>query len=283
MDPSSKEYIKSKSSSLLHLKTLTSDCLTPRPSFVWRSKKFKRLGQYPPISLESQSRTNTAQMVNSLDKPGMEESEEDAALLEAELPGVLLHDRPRRGTITAVTIAVIMTVTTIAILSLLYDRYHRIFYPPTTPSYVSPSCGETSAEARANGCQYEPMMRGWIPDDCFTPEPAAEYAPFDDRLWFYDENLTLPMSPDVLRNGDDVTAWTKTFHDEHCLYAWRKLALAVDRRLPLVDSKTMNLHHSTHCSKQIARFIREVHSHVWVDNRTASAPLQFETCVPLFS
>lgn len=207
----------------------------------------------------------------------MGDKDEEAALLEAEMPVVIGHDRAGRSVITTVILTVVMTITTIAVLSFLFNKYHH------APPYESPWCGETSEEARANGCRFEPMMRGWIPNECYTPDPADEYSPFTDRQWYYDYNLTIPMEPEVLIGGDDVTAYTKTFHDEHCLYAWRKLALAVERRLPLIDSKAADLHHSTHCALQIAKFIGEVHNHVYVDNHTATAPMQFETCVPLFS
>lgn len=96
------------------------------------------------------------------------------------------------------------------------------------------------------------MLRARIPADCYTPDPAAEYSPYEDRLWCYDEILTPPMRLELLRSGNDIKAWTKFFHDEHCLYASRKLALAVDRRLPLLDSKSMSLHHSNHCAKDMA-------------------------------
>lgn len=229
-------------------------------------------------------------MTNSLDKVGMGDTEEEEALLEGEKPASIAHDRVRRGTIKIVAVTVVITIATMAVLSLLYNKFHDAFLapsaiPPPAPTetpWEYPDCGRTSEEARANGCKFEPMMRGWIPAECYTPEPSDEYSPWTDRKWYYDYNLTKPMELEVLNSGDDVTAYTKTFHDEHCLYAWRKLALAVENRLPLVDTKTMNLHHSTHCALQIAKFIRDVHNHVWVDNHTATAPMQFESCVPLF-
>ena len=43
------------------------------------------------------------------------------------------------------------------------------------------SCGNSSAEARRNGCHYEPMQRSWIPDACYFSEPSEDYHPFEDR------------------------------------------------------------------------------------------------------
>jgi hypothetical protein len=215
----------------------------------------------------------------------MGHSEEDEALLDAEMdtPRFLLRDRIKNGRSRTITAAVAVAAAITAVLFVLYG--YKTFHGSTTTPYMSPTCGRAAAIARAKGCHYEPMLRSWIPHECYTPEPGDEYSPFDDRAWFYDKNLTQPMvgsDLDVLRNGDDITAYTKFFHDEHCLYAWRKLALAVEKRLPLVDSKTMSLHHSTHCSKRIALFIQEAHTYVWNDSHTGTAPLMFQTCVPLF-
>jgi hypothetical protein len=130
------------------------------------------------------------------------------------------------------------------------------------------------------------MLASWIPDECYTPEPRDEYSPYDDRAWFWDYNMTKPMLGADLerkRRGDDITGYTKFFHDEHCLYAWRKLHLAVEHRRPLVDSKTMSLHHSTHCSKRIAKLIYNVG--MWGYNETldhtSRSPVMYQTCVPL--
>jgi len=199
---------------------------------------------------------------------------------DLDRPRLVLRNQTKRSMSRAAAIIIVTIIT----VSLVFYGY-KTFRIPTLSPYISPTCGRRSIEARAKRCHYEPMLRSWIPDACYTPEPSEEYSPFDDRAWFYDKNLTSPMlgsDLDVLRNGDDITAYTRYFHDEHCLYAWRKLAIAVERRLPLVDSKTMSLHHSTHCSQRIARFIREVHTYVWNDSHIGTAPIMFQTCVPLF-
>jgi len=159
-----------------------------------------------------------------------------------------------------------------------------LFIEPQAPPISN--CGFSAAEARANGCHYEPMLASWIPDECYDPDPRDEYAPYDDRAWFWDYNMTVPMvgaDLDKKRQGEDITGYTKFFHDEHCLYAWRKLHLAVEKRHQLVDSKTMSLHHSTHCSKRIAKLIYNVG--MWGYNETldhtSRSPVMYQTCVPL--
>ncbi|PVH75670.1 hypothetical protein DL98DRAFT_427007 [Cadophora sp. DSE1049] len=147
------------------------------------------------------------------------------------------------------------------------------------------NCGTTAAEARALGCSYEPMQRSWIPADCYFPEPSDEYHPFDDREWYSDEERTQLVNShqmNMLRNGDDFVAYTRYFHHEHCLYAWRKMAIAVEYQRPMIDTKSADLHHTTHCAKIIAKMIVEAETHTF--NNSASftySPLMFQTCVPL--
>lgn len=146
-------------------------------------------------------------------------------------------------------------------------------------------CGRTAAEAKALGCIYEPMQRSWIPEACYFSEPGNEYTPFDDRPWYYDSNLTQKIEGkdlDRLRNGDDLMAYTQSFHHEHCLYCYRKLAIAVEKRLPYIDSKTASFHHSTHCAKMISAMIYDVANSqsTYLLSHTIS-PLMFQTCVRL--
>jgi hypothetical protein len=144
-------------------------------------------------------------------------------------------------------------------------------------------CGSTPDEARTRGCHYEPMQRSWIPDACYFSEPSAEYDPFSDRDWFLDYNMSQPANLERLRSGDEVLAYTKYFHDEHCLYSWRKLALAVKYKLPMVDSKTYNEHHTAHCTKRIARILVNSEKPTWDFNEGAvtESPLMFQSCILL--
>jgi hypothetical protein len=152
------------------------------------------------------------------------------------------------------------------------------------------SCGHHAYEARSNGCMYEPMQRSWIPPECYFSEPSEEYSdPFSDREWFLDASLTQAANYSILeglRRGDNITAYTRYFHDEHCLYLWRKLGIAMELGLPYIDSRTGNLEHTAHCATYIARKLVEAES----GNQTfpfkgfpdhSGSPLMFSTCVKL--
>ena len=145
------------------------------------------------------------------------------------------------------------------------------------------SCGTTAAEARMNNCHYEFMQRSWIPDSCYFEEPSSEYDPFSDREWFADENMTIRSNLARLRSGDEEMAYTKYFHNEHCLYAWKKLAIAVEQRRSFIDSKSYDLHHTTHCALGIAQRLVDSERRGWSpdDGSFTESPLMFQTCVPL--
>ena len=118
------------------------------------------------------------------------------------------------------------------------------------------------------------------------PEPLNEYNPFEDRTWYKDENLTQLLTSierEQLVMGDLTVAYTHTFHHEHCLYAMRKLAIATDRRWLLIDGKSANVWHTSHCSKQIAHFVKgTVENTISLeDSHHAIARLQFPGCVAL--
>ncbi|ETI24631.1 hypothetical protein G647_04000 [Cladophialophora carrionii CBS 160.54] len=134
--------------------------------------------------------------------------------------------------------------------------------------------------------KYEPMQHSWIPAACYFPEPGDEYDPFNDREWFLDRNLTRPLYEEqkaMLLRGDDLWVYKKYYHNEHCLYNWGKLAIAVNQRREYIDSKTLSLAQSTHCARAIADQLLK--SELYVFNNTGnftSAPLLFHTCVSLF-
>lgn len=149
------------------------------------------------------------------------------------------------------------------------------------PDWVD--CGTTAAEARANNCHYDSMQRSWIPHACWFPEPNDEYDPFRDRLWYADADFIQPADIGKLERGDDYWGFTKYFHDEHCLYAWRKLTIAVEKRKSMIDSQSADIGHSTHCAKRIAGRLVQAENVSWspIDGEYTESPLMFQTCVPL--
>jgi hypothetical protein len=147
------------------------------------------------------------------------------------------------------------------------------------------NCGTTPDEARSHGCVYEPMQRAWIPPECYFPDAVDDYDLFRDRQWFQDENLTIPSSTQRLESGDELLAYTRYWHDEHCTYVFRKLALAVDLRKTLVNRRLANIRHSTHCAKTIAKRIVNSYNESFLgqDKSYTESILAFESCVQIYA
>ena len=146
-------------------------------------------------------------------------------------------------------------------------------------------CGTTPDEARSHGCVYEPMQRAWIPPECYFPAAVDDYDLFRDRQWFQDENLIIPSNTERLESGDELLAYTRYWHDEHCTYVFRKLALAVDLGRTLVNRRLANIHHSTHCAKTIAKRIVNSYNVSFLENDKSytESILAFKPCVQIYT
>jgi len=146
---------------------------------------------------------------------------------------------------------------TIALVIFLWSRNAQLSSPPGCRQHEATwtDCGSSPEEARANKCHYEPMLGAWIPHGCYIDEPASYDNPFTNRIWYRDSNLTQPIDIDSLMAGNEIEIWTPFFHEEHCIYCWRRLAAAVEQRVPLIDSVSHNIGHSTHCAKAINQLL----------------------------
>lgn len=152
------------------------------------------------------------------------------------------------------------------------------------------SCGHTPTEARNAGCVFEPMMSAWVPAQCSFPELIDDNAgTFENWSFFSDEAVKDPITGlelDGLRVGNYTKVFSShgTAHDLHCLYAWRKLNLAIEIGAKLIDTKSRSLHHTTHCAKHIAQLVEEGAGFIPKEDgiRTVTAlPLLYLKCVPL--
>lgn len=122
-------------------------------------------------------------------------------------------------------------------------------------------CGDAFEESVERGCHWEPMIFCWVPDLCYTSEPLEGYDPFSQAIWHTDRERQHPLTDEEMagfRVGSFTIAWTSLeYHQQHCLYLSRKLARAVNQRVPYTDSKTASFHHSQHCANLSADYIHD--------------------------
>ncbi|KAI0023018.1 hypothetical protein F4780DRAFT_777141 [Xylariomycetidae sp. FL0641] len=112
-------------------------------------------------------------------------------------------------------------------------------------------CGRSSDAARARGCVMEPMFYGWMPPQCVYQELTQSLPVFEDRTYYSDENMTQALSPEQLWAGEHTVIYTSRYHDQHCLFQWRKLHYAMNNHMEFVDNKTVSMGHATHCANQL--------------------------------
>ncbi|KAF2104956.1 hypothetical protein NA57DRAFT_71155 [Rhizodiscina lignyota] len=231
------------------------------------------MNKFVPISLEKTGGEGTPSDVESI----LDDDEKEEATLLSHLTKIsqnsklnTLRDSPIKIKIVVLGLLFISVFTAGIVILRRFGKHTWI------------PCGTTAAEARAANCHYEPMMRAWIPHACYFPEPSEEYDPFHDREWFSDENLTVPVDMRKLEEGvENYPVYSRHFHQEHCLYAWRKLAIAVERKLPLLDSKSHDVWHSSHCSKMTVEMLKASWNGTWEDlwgEKSTRSPTLFLGC-----
>ncbi|CAD6452029.1 8cc49e07-1eec-41e6-800a-5c1107dae2e3 [Sclerotinia trifoliorum] len=160
--------------------------------------------------------------------------------------------------------AVLMVLTTIGTFWAWSHRH------PNLPQYLD--CGSTTEEALAKGCVMEPMIYGWVPQECYFPELSKQYSPFEDRKWYTDATYSVQIPPADLWAGKRKHVFTHMYHSTHCFFLWRKLALGVAKRADYLDDKSLELEHADHCAEILDHYGGETM------NSTNDVVLGFHRC-----
>ncbi|RAL66488.1 hypothetical protein DID88_006178 [Monilinia fructigena] len=89
------------------------------------------------------------------------------------------------GILCALLMVIIITVIS---TTCLWPHKH-----PHLPQTID--CGNTTEEALSKGCIMEPMIYGWIPQECYFADLSAQYSPFEDRRWYTDATYSTVIAP----------------------------------------------------------------------------------------
>jgi hypothetical protein len=204
-------------------------------------------------------------------------TEEDFSFCEDALKNHGNQNKIRRTTRSYLLLVLVLLALLATAISII-AKDSRLWRQPVTWT----SCGNSTAEAIKGGCHFDTMMASWIPNECYIEEPSDG----DEKqfLWFTDKNLTQPFSSDDYATGNYAVLYTDaSFHDKHCIHTWRKLMIALEQRLPLLDSKTADFHHSRHCASGVRRGLEDAMERINPYKGSYSfVPLIFLECVPLF-
>jgi hypothetical protein len=108
-------------------------------------------------------------------------------------------------------------------------------------------CGNSTSEARALGCRFDPMSFNWLPPDCYDEELITEFLAVDKWVWYKDNSTATAMPFSEVQSGEYPRLWvTRKFHLYHCTYQWRKFHRAILMGKP-VDDYVGKYDHTAHC------------------------------------
>ncbi|KAH3985010.1 hypothetical protein HBI24_128330 [Parastagonospora nodorum] len=153
----------------------------------------------------------------------------------------------------ASALAVGLTLLTLLSLQTLYTKSH------TSNALVIPKCGPTPAEAKAQGCVFNPINFSWLPPDCYDKELFDEMLEEEMKRagpwkWYLAPNFTQEIPQDWEDLSTHTHVWTEhRYHVLHCLGTWRTLHRSVmEGGLGLVPS-FIEYGHTMHCAQFIGK------------------------------
>lgn len=145
-------------------------------------------------------------------------------------------------------------------------RHQTAMLVVDTPTSESP-CGNTTAEARARGCEFDLLSYSWLPQKCLDRETSAEFRDWvmsSDRRhgswpFFTDEKLTNPVPDEDALSERTMPVFTWTTWEEHlghCVFLGRRIQRSISGGFG-VDPHQGNYEHTAHCTKEVLKGIEE--------------------------
>lgn len=188
--------------------------------------------------------------------------EAEESLLHSEL-----HHSPMHPTRTSKARVVASHIATFLIAVLLSTSVFIIYRPSSSklndPTLQHLHCGNTTVEARAQGCVFDVLTNMWVPEPCWDKEGTEEYmrtAPwqgYDTQ----DANRRLTLEEMSERVGSDRLApdvtsppyWTPLReHVIHCALMWQRQHRGfMSGKSKKLDFHSLSYQHTVHCSDSL--------------------------------
>jgi hypothetical protein len=176
-------------------------------------------------------------------------------------------------------LSIVLTFFCTSLFWLLTFSFQSHFMSQNKLSTKTLSCGNSTAEARALGCIYDPLSVVWIPEPCFDKEMTEAYRKAVDWIgsndWQGKEMLDLDaMSERVAPSG----YFTSTRdHVVHCAYSWLRQHRGYLRGGLYLDDDSLDFSHTQHCAEVLVHALDlDVEA---LEQRTTVATVGFSSCV----
>jgi hypothetical protein len=147
--------------------------------------------------------------------------------------------------------------------------------PPVKTNFKQ-SCGNSSGEAEALGCSFDPLTFSWLPKDCprDLTEEFIEFSGSSPWQYWMDQEGTQPIL-----SYDDISKvdwyWTKNSeHSAHCAFMLLRFHRVLARG-ETADILTMNYGHAHHCLMLLLTYAK---SSQWYDYIGTHGDIGFGSC-----
>lgn len=148
--------------------------------------------------------------------------------------------------IARVAIAGIVTVVFIGSIGSILTLWHDHGNAAASPATLA-GCGNSTHEARSQGCVFDVMMQLWVPQPCYNRELSEEFLAEGQWKWYRDPEAEQEMPDEEMRRGEHTVAFVVDgYHRQHCVFTWQLMVYALREQQDL-STEMMSYHHVEHC------------------------------------
>lgn len=179
-----------------------------------------------------------------------------------------------------------LAVLSISLCILLLALLLRV--PPRSPENWNCGTSNTTAEAKALGCEFDILSYSWTPQPCLDKDTATEFHEWlqepDRKMgpfpFFYDR-----QGRDRLQNEEELSlAFGKTLHTTqeehlgHCTFMMRRIHRVAESNGRLrLNSRYGKLGHTKHCSNEVLKSLQRADLS-YLDGARSRFGVSFESC-----
>lgn len=118
-------------------------------------------------------------------------------------------------------------------------------------STVTLSCGNSTAEARALGCKFDPLSFLWVPEPCLDTEMSEAYQKAVNWHGYNDAEGKEILDLDTMSERVEPFKYFTSIreHAVHCAYVWQKQHRGYLQGGLYLDDNSASFHHTRHCSE----------------------------------
>ena len=156
----------------------------------------------------------------------------------------------------------VLTIIITSTIWMLVIRSISLGSGSTKPTHHHPQtkilhCGNSTAEARALGCEYDVLPNLWIPAPCLDPSTTNSFtaqAPYFHGYSTPEGGKLLTVDEMSERTDDQAYYTSGREHLIHCAMMWQRLHKGYLTGRKILDKNTKDWEHTMHCSQMMIMF-----------------------------